>query len=342
MATPGESPLTLAPADRAYDLCGVGTALVDHLSFADLGVVAELGLEPGAMTLIDSPTATRIRARLGEGREVSGGTVANTVAGVASLGGRPVYIGAVAEDDLGARYASDLESSGVRAVLQRQTSDEEGTGTGACYVIVTPDRQRTMATNLGVAGLLTHDAITEDVIGASSLVYFDGYLLDFPDATHLVRRIVDLARRSGTAIALGLADPFVVERHSERLRELVGLVDVVFSNADEATALTGAPDIDHAVRALLATTPVAIVTRGPLGAMLGDRDGVVEVPAVPVAEVVDVTGAGDLFAAGVGYGLTHGLTLSQCGHLGALCAAEAISHLGARPETSLAALDPMA
>lgn len=340
MPSSGNPPFLSAQTDRAHDLCAVGTALIDYLSHATLDTVSSVGVEPGAMTLIDGATAARIRAAVGEGEKiVSGGTVANTASGVASLGGAPVYVGAVATDDLGERYASDLTAAGVRPVLEQLPIAADGvTGTGTCYVLVTPDGQRTMATTLGVSGLLNHDTITASVIAASSLVYFDGYMLDFPDSEAIVDRIITLARESGTNVALGLADPFVVDRHGERIRSLIERVDLVFSNQDEAIALTGAASPEAAMEALRRPGRAIVITCGADGALLGNGDGVARVAAAAVAEVVDTTGAGDLFAAGVCYGATHGLDAESCGRLGALCAAEAISHLGARPAAPLSAL----
>jgi len=336
MSSPDAFSLISSRGERRHDLCCVGTALIDHLSFAGLDVVESLGLDAGSMTLVDGSAAARIREVVGEGREVSGGTVANTAAGVASLGGQPVYVGAVAEDDLGERYESDLESSGVRAVLERLPLADGGTtGTGACYVIVTPDSERTMATTLGVSGLLHASVLDTSTVGASELVYFDGYLLDFPDSTAIVDRILHLAGQAGTQVALGLADPFVVDRHHDRLVDLLERVDIVFANEEEAMGMTGDSTVERAVDGLRRLGRLAVVTCGAKGALLGSGREVAAIESVPVKEVVDVTGAGDLFAAGVCYGYTHGLDLETCGKLGALCASEAISHLGARPATSL-------
>ena len=201
---------------KTYDLCCVGTALIDYLSTGDFELVSSLGIEPGAMTLIDGVTAAKVRAAVGGGKMASGGTVANTAAGVASLGGHPVFVGAVAEDDLGERYASDLEENGVRSVLELLAPMDGGsTGTGTCYVIVTPDSQRTMATTLGVSGQLHATHIDESTVGSAELVYFDGYLLDFPDSDKIVDRIIELAAGplARLKVAPGLADPFVVDRH---------------------------------------------------------------------------------------------------------------------------------
>jgi sugar/nucleoside kinase (ribokinase family) len=337
VSNPNVAPVEPPRHEKVHDLCGIGSPLIDYVSTATLEVVASLGIEPGAMTLIDGATAAKVRAAVGNGQLVSGGTVANTAAGVASLGGAPVYVGAVAADDLGERYAADLESAGVRSVLELIATDDGELGTGASYIIVTPDKQRTMATSLGVSGLLHAAAIDVSTVGVAEVVYFDGYLLDFSHSEAIVERIIEIAAASGTKVALGLADPFVVGRHFDRLSALAERVDVLFSNEDEAKAMTGATTAEGAIEALRRLGRVTVVTCGPRGALLASDGGVVSVPPVPV-DVVDVTGAGDLFAAGVCFGLTHDLGIEGAGALGAICAAEAISHMGARPATSLVAL----
>ncbi len=330
------TPFLTGSTDREHDLLAVGSPLIDFLSHAGLDVVASLGLQAGAMSLIDGETAARIRDAVGSGETVvAGGTVANTASGVASLGGHPVYVGAVANDDLGAHFESDLQAVGVHPILEHlSVAPEETTGTGICYVIVTPDHQRTMATMLGVSGALGHDTITASIVSSASLVYFDGYMLDFADSGPVIETILTLAKASSTNVALGLADPFVVSRHGDRLRELIARVDLVFSNRDEAIALTEASNIEAAIESIRAMGTAVVVTDGASGAYLANADGVVHVDAA-AANVEDTTGAGDLFAAGVCFGATHGLDAEACGKLGALCAAEAISHMGARPSTSL-------
>lgn len=337
MPSPESAPFLPSRSGRDYHLCAVGTALIDFLSHADLAVVAAIGVEAGAMTLIDGSTAATIRAAVGDGEKIaSGGTVANTAVGVASLGGSPVYVGAVADDDLGRRYAADLETAGVTPVLERLPIADDGvTGTGTCYVLVTPDGQRTMATTLGVSGRLSHETITAEVVASAAIVYFDGYLLDFPDAERIIDGIIEFAAASSTLVALGLADPFVVGRHGDRLRQLAERVDLLFSNRDEATAMTGTATIADAMEALRRPGRAVVITDGANGALLGNGDGVVHVDAVPVSVVVDTTGAGDLFAAGVVYGAALGLDGASCGRLGAIAASEVISHLGARPAVEL-------
>ncbi len=316
----------------------VGNALMDHLAFAEHHVLAGLGLDVGGMTLVDIATTERIEAVVGVGEQVPGGTVTNTAVGIASFGGTPAFVGAVATDERGHRYAVDLEAEGVHAALERFPYDPDGdeAATGRCFVVVTPDAERTMATALGVGGRLDRSGLDESLLAACALTYFDGYVLDLPDARALVDRLVAVATRSGTAIALGLSDARLVARHHARLSELVrDAVDVLFANEAEVLALTGAHSVDEAVAGLARPGLTVAVTTGPRGAVLGRGDEVVAVAAEDVPEVVDVTGAGDLFAAGVCFGLTRGLDLETCGRLGSLAAGEVIAHLGARPRTSL-------
>ncbi len=328
-------------SNKRFDVVCVGNALMDHLTFADAAVVSSLGLPLGAMTLVDLATSERIRSVVGEGRQVSGGAVTNTAVGVASLGGHPAFIGAVATDDLGDRFASDLEAAGVHAALQRFAADPTGdeAATGRCYVIVTPDAERTMATALGVGGRLDAAGIDVGLIGEAKLVYLEGFVLDLPDAPALVGRLLEAARGRGTALALGLSDALLVERHRDVFEELTGgKVDIVFANESELCALTGEHAAPDALQAMARPGLVVAVTRGEKGAMVGTEAGLVSVPAYRVDEVVDLTGAGDQFAAGFCFGVTHGYGPADAARLGALAASEVISHLGARPESSLADL----
>lgn len=326
---------------RPFDVVCVGNALMDHLAFAEHHVLAGLGLDVGGMTLVDIATTERIEQVVGVGEQVPGGTVTNTAVGIASLGGTPAFIGAVATDERGHRYAVDLEAEGVHAALERFPYDPDGdeAATGRCFVVVTPDAERTMATALGVGGRLDRSGLDESLIESCALTYFDGYVLDLPDAHALVERLVATATGAGTAIALGLSDSRLVDRHFDRLRSLVrDVIDVLFANEAEALALTGARSVEEAVAALARPGLTVAVTRGPRGALLGRGDEVVAVDAMDVPDVVDVTGAGDLFASGVCLGLTRGLDLESCGRLGSLAAGEVIAHLGARPRTSLLSL----
>ncbi len=321
--------------NRRFDVICVGTALIDHLSFADLSTVAELGLSAGTMTLIDDETAMRARSKLGAAQLVSGGTVANTAAGFASFRGRPAFVGAVAPDEFGERYARDLRAAGVHPMLTEISEGDEHAATGACYVMVTPDQERTMATHLGVSGQLRVDHLSEDLLGECAVCYFDGYLLDFPGADGIVKSLVASAQKHGTALALGLADPFVVERHRESLISLLPEVSLLFSNHDEILSLGECDDIYKAAERFRHRDMTVVVTRSERGAVVVWEEGMVQIDAVPVERVVDVTGAGDLFAAGMLYGCVREADYRIGAELGALAASEVISHLGARPERSL-------
>ena len=262
-----------------------------------------------------------------EWRQVSGGSAANTAVGVASLGGSPAYLGSVGVDELGAGYDLELASVGVRCVL---ATGHTGAATGQCLAFVTPDAGRSMATNLGASAHIDEAAVDRAGIGDSAIVYLEGYLFDSPLALDAVRRAIERASASNTALAVTLSDPFVVDRHFDVLAELVGgPADVVFANEEEACRLAGAADVEAALSALAAPGRIVAVTRGAEGASLVAGGERVDVPAAAVEAVVDTTGAGDLFAAGVLYGVAHGATLEVAGLLGALAAGEVISHLGA-------------
>jgi sugar/nucleoside kinase (ribokinase family) len=331
------------PASDAppIDVVCVGNALMDHLAFADFDVLDALGLPVGGMTLVDIPTTVRIGEVVGGSQQVPGGTVTNTAVGIASLGGNPAFVGAVADDELGDRYAADLEAAGVRAVLERfpHVPRDPDAATGRCFVVITPDAERTMATALGAGGRLDRTGIDAAVLGAAKLVYFDGYLLDLPDADAIVDTIVGATRAAGTAVAIGLADSMLVERHHGRLSRLVeDVVDIVFANEAEICALAATEDVAAALAALARPGLVAVATCGPAGAYVGHAGGVTEVSAAHVGEPVDRTGAGDLFAAGFCFGATHGFDVAGAAALGSLVAAEVVTHLGARPVVSLADL----
>jgi sugar/nucleoside kinase (ribokinase family) len=314
---------------------------MDHLTHAEPSVIESFGLSPGGMTLVDIAATELIRSVLGDGRLVPGGTVTNTAVGVASFGGSPAFVGAVATDELGDRYAADLEACGVHAALQRFPADPDGfeAATGRCYVIVTPDAERTMATALGVGGQLDSRGIDPEVIEGADLVYFDGYVLDLPDAPALVAKLIDAASRARSQVALGLADAALVERHRGVLEGLVADdVDFVFANEAELLALTRSADVKEALASVRRPGLVTAATRGTAGVVVGSFEEVVDLPAMEVVEVVDVTGAGDLFAAGFCFGITHGQDPIGAARLGTLAASEVICHLGARPQESLAEL----
>jgi sugar/nucleoside kinase (ribokinase family) len=322
----------------SFDVAAVGNAIVDVISPATDAFLAAEGLAKGAMTLIDTGQADALYGRMGAGVEASGGSAGNTVAGVASLGGRAAYIGKVAADVLGQVFRHDITAIGVHfePTLGGAASS---LGTGRCLINVTPDGQRTMATYLGAANALEPADVTAEVVQAAEIVYLEGYLFDPPAARQAFAKAAGLARAAGRRIALTLSDGFVVERHrADLLAFIASDVDIVFANEAEIAALFQTASFDDAVEALAARVDVAAVTRGEQGSVLVDKTDRAVVSADPVSKVVDTTGAGDQYAAGVLYGLARGLDLAICGRLGSLAAAEVIGHFGPRPQTPLKAL----
>ncbi len=318
-----------------YDVVGIGNALVDVISNEDDRFLADQGLVKGSMVLIDEDRATDLYESMGVGTEMSGGSAANTVAGVASFGGRAAFVGTVRDDELGQVFAHDLGSNHV-AFPAKPAAD--GPPTGRCLIVVTPDAERTMSTYLGAGAALGPEHIDPDVIGDAKVVYLEGYLFDTPEAKEAYRQASRVAHEAGGKVALTLSDSFCVQRHLDEWVALVDdQVDVLFGNEDEVQVLSGT-GFDEALRRLQGRVEVAVVTRGAAGSVLVTADDVVEVPAEHVAHVVDTTGAGDLYAAGFLYGYTHGFPLEDCGRLGSKAAAEVISHLGARPLIPLSRL----
>ena len=319
-----------------FDVAAVGNAIVDVLASADEAFLTSEGLLKGAMMLIDAERATSLYGRMASGVEASGGSAGNTVAGVASLGGRAAYVGKVAADVLGEVFRHDITAIGVHF---QPTPLKGGDGTGRCLVNVTGDGQRTMCTYLGAANALTPDDVDPALIEGAQIIYLEGYLFDPTEARAAFAKAAAIGRGAGRRVALTLSDAFVVERHREALLRFIQTdTDIVFANEVEAIALVLAEGFDEAVRALSAKVKTAVVTRGEQGSVI-IADGVTtEVPAAPVDTVVDTTGAGDQYAAGVLYGLARGLDPQVCGRLGALAAAEVISHYGPRPQTPLKAL----
>ena len=324
-------------AGPTYDVVGIGNALVDVISNEDDRFLADQGLVKGSMVLIDERRATDLYASMGVGTEMSGGSAANTVAGVASFGGTAAFVGTVHDDELGRVFAHDLGSNHV-AFPAKPASD--GPPTGRCLIVVTPDAERTMSTYLGAGAALGPEHIDPAVIGDAKVVYLEGYLFDTPEAKEAYRHASRLAHEAGGKVALTLSDSFCVQRHLDEWAALVDdQVDVLFGNEDEVQVLCGT-GFDEALRRLQGRVEVAVVTRGAAGSVLVTADDVVEVPAEHVTHVVDTTGAGDLYAAGFLYGYTHGFPLADCGRLGSKAAAEVISHLGARPLIPLSRLIP--
>jgi sugar/nucleoside kinase (ribokinase family) len=324
-------------ADRVeLDVVGIGNALVDVLSHADDERVAKLGLVKGTMSLIDETRAHELYEATGPGVEISGGSAANTIVGVASFGGRAQYVGKVRNDQLGEVFGHDLRSTGVRYDTATAVA---GPATGRCLILVTPDAQRTMGTFLGASSGLGPDDIDGALIARARIVYLEGYLFDPPAAQEAFRKAAALAHVAGRKVALTLSDPFCVDRHRAAFLDLVERhVDILFANEAEICALYQVPSFEAAVEQVRGHCEIAALTRSARGSVLLDNGSTHVVEARPVPHVVDTTGAGDLYAAGVLYGLSRGLDLPACGRLGSLAAAEVISHVGARPVVPLASL----
>ncbi|MBI3512550.1 MAG: adenosine kinase [Proteobacteria bacterium] len=295
-------------------------------------LVAE-GLVKGTMTLIDQARGETLYGRMGPGTESSGGSAANTIAGFASLGGTAGFIGKVRADQLGEVFRHDIESLGVAHYTPAAT---EGPSTARCLVLVSPDAQRTMATYLGISTELGPIDLDQAAIARAKVVYLEGYLWDPPRAKQAFLQASRLAHDSGGQVALTLSDIFCVERHRQEFRELLGShVDILFANELELMALTQAKDFAGALAAIRGKCKIAAVTRSEKGSVILSGDKTTEIKPEKVGQLVDSTGAGDLYASGFLYGLTRGLDMAACGRLGSLAAAEVISHIGARPQVSL-------
>jgi sugar/nucleoside kinase (ribokinase family) len=319
------------------DVLGLGNALVDVLSPTPDKFLDQHGLVKGSMALIDADQATTLYEQMGPATEQSGGSAANTVVGVASLGGASAFVGRVRDDTLGDVFAHDIRAAGVRFDTRPATS---GQPTGRCLILVTPDAERTLNTFLGAAAELRVDDVTASLVEAAAVTYLEGYLFDQPDAKAAFRHAASAAHRAGRQVALSLSDMFCVERHRMDFLALVEHdVDLLFGNDGELCALYEVERLPDAVDLARRHCPIAAITLAADGSLVATPDGVAEVPVHPVpGGVVDTTGAGDLYAAGFLYGFTHGRAPDACGQLGALAASEVISHLGARPERSLAEL----
>jgi sugar/nucleoside kinase (ribokinase family) len=317
-----------------YDVLGIGNAIVDVIARAEEDFLLKQGMRKGAMALIDEARAKAIYDAMGSAVEMSGGSAANTIVGVAGLGARAAFIGKVKDDGLGRAYTHDIRAAGVTFATKAAAG---GPSTGRCYVLVTPDGERTMNTYLGAAQDLHPADIDADTVAASLITYLEGYLWDPKNAKDAFLKAAQIAHQAGRKVALTLSDAFCVDRWRDEFLNLMrsGTVDLIFANEAELHSLYQTAQFDAAVAALRADIGVAVVTRSEKGCLVIGADGTEAVPAFPVERVVDTTGAGDLFAAGFLSGLARGAEDRTCGRLGALCAAEVIQHLGARPETSL-------
>ncbi|MGH9046124.1 MAG: adenosine kinase [Acidimicrobiales bacterium] len=326
--------------DGMLDVVGIGSALVDVLVEATDAELSALGLAKGSMSLVDLPGAESIHAAVKASAEFSGGSAANTMAGVASLGGRAGFVGTVADDRLGEVFSREIRASGVDfEIVGDAAGRQPGVGTGRCLVLVTSDAERTMCTYLGAASTMAPGDVPLDLVRGSKIVYLEGYLWDLPPAIEAMRRSIAAGHEAEASVALSLSDSFCVQRHQREFLDLVHEdIDVLFANADELVALFGAANFDEAIASAEETGVLVAATRGARGSVVTTPHGSVAVEARPVERVVDTTGAGDLYAAGFLFGLTHGADPAGCARLGGLCAAEVIGHFGARPETELATL----
>ena len=324
------------PDRGELDVVGIGNAMVDVLSHAEDGFLARQGLVKGTMHLVDEPRAREIYDAMGPGVEMSGGSAANTVVGVASFGGRAHYVGKVRDDQLGEVFGHDLRATGVGYDTPRAI---EGPPTGRCLILVTPDAQRTMSTFLGASVRLGPGDIDRGLITRSKILYLEGYLFDPPEAQEAFRTAAAIAHAAGRKVSLTLSDPFCVGRHRAAFLDLVERhVDILFANEAEICALYEVSDFDTALARVRGHCQVAALTRSAKGSVIVADGRLHTVSAHLVDAVVDTTGAGDLYAAGVLYGLSQGLDLPTCGRLGSLAAAEVITHVGARPMVPLAQL----
>jgi len=331
------------PHDRAsvLDVVAVGSAIVDVLAHTAEEDLARLGLVKGSMALVDLQRAAAVYGAMGPAIEMSGGSAANTAVGIAALGGRAGYVGKVAADELGEVFLHDITAAGVVMGRTDPVPVDPGAdlATGRCLVFVTADGERTMATHLGVASTLGPADLDEDLVARAQIVYLEGYLWDLGPAKEALRRAIEVAHAADALVALSVSDPFCVQRHrTEFLALLRDHVDVLFANEEEAILLFGAGRFEAAVEAAAETGALAALTRGAAGSVVVTSSGPVAVPAEPVGQVVDTTGAGDLYAAGFLHGLTTGRGPEDSARLGGVCAAEVISHMGARPQADLRTL----
>jgi sugar/nucleoside kinase (ribokinase family) len=320
-------------ADKVYDVVGIGNAIVDIIARCDEGFLTKHDLAKGFMRLIEAGEAARLYEAMGPAIERSGGSVANTIAGLASFGARCGFIGRVAADQFGGIFRHDIRSLGVAYDTEPAL---DGAPTARCLILVTPDGERTMNTFLGASVDFTPADLDAEMIEAARIVYLEGYLFDRAAAKAAFGEAARAAKEAGAKVALSLSDAFCVDRHREDFRALIqNGADILFANEKEITTLYRVNSFEEAARAARRDCELAVLTRSEAGSVIVAGSNTIEIAALPVARVVDVTGAGDLYAAGFLYGLTRGASLPVCGRLGSLAAAEIITHTGARPEISL-------
>lgn len=324
----------------AYDVVAVGNAIIDILQAVPDALLAEENIAKGAMTLIDEARADHLTARFKNAVVAAGGSAANTVTGIASFGGKTAYIGKVAADDLGARFTREFRAAGVAFATPPRPLPP---GTARSLIAVTPDGQRSMNTYLGASTLLDVADVDADLVRAGNVLFLEGYLFDREEAKAAFVHAAEIAKAASRKVALTLSDTFCVERHRTSFQQLVaGHVDILFSNENEILNLYETTDLGAALESARAVCPVVIVTRSENGSIIAAGGEVHNIAVAPVAKVVDSTGAGDQYAAGFLYGYARGRPLPECGALASLAAAEVISHMGPRPETSLAELEKKA
>jgi sugar/nucleoside kinase (ribokinase family) len=323
--------------EARFDVLAIGNAIVDVMAPCEDSLLDEHGMAKGGMTLIDEIGAAKLYGAMGPAREISGGSAANTIAGLAALGAKCAFVGQVAEDQLGEVFAHDIRAAGVHFATTARPGEPS---TARCLIFVTPDGQRTMNTFLGATQFLPASALDLEAVAAAKVLYLEGYLWDPEEPRAAMRRAIAAAHEAGRQVALTLSDPFVITRHGDDFRALMdeGLLDILLCNENELAAMTGAEDFETGLAQLASQVPLLVVTRSEKGAIAVRGSERAEVPAEPVEKVVDTTGAGDLFAAGFLFGHVRGESLETCLTIGAVAAAEIISHFGARSEADLKAL----
>lgn len=321
-------------ASSKYDVLGIGNAIVDVIAFTEDDFLLAHELAKGSMHLIDEAQAEKLYHAMGPATMISGGSAANTIAGIASLGGSGSFIGKVREDVLGQAFTHDIRAMGVHFETKPAST---GPATARSFILVTPDGERTMNTYLGACQQLGSDDIDQETVEAAAVTYLEGYLWDPEAAKAAFRKAATIAHAAGRKVSLTLSDGFCVDRYRDEFRDLMtnGSIDILFANEHELKSLYTTADFDSAVKALRDESLLAVVTRSSAGSVIVERDEVTAVPAQPLEKLVDTTGAGDLFAAGFLFGYVRNLPHRDAARLGALAAAEVIQHIGARPETRL-------
>ncbi|VVT02939.1 adenosine kinase [Erythrobacter sp. EC-HK427] len=321
-----------------YDVIAIGNAVVDVIASCEDELIEELGLNRGGMTLIDAEGATTLYAAMGQAREISGGSAANTLAGASMLGLQCAFVGQVCDDQLGEVFTHDMRATGID--FDTPPLPKGSAPTGRCLIFVTPDGERTMNTFLGAGQSLPAEALDEELIASGAILYLEGYLWDPEEPRKAMRRAIDVAKKAGRKVAFTASESFVIDRHGDDFRSMIedGVIDILFVNESELATLTGEPDFDTGLAAVAGKVPVLVATRSAKGAVCVTGGTRYEVAAEPIDKVVDTTGAGDQFAAGFLSGHARGEPIDVCLKRGAIAAAEVIAHYGPRPEADMKAL----